>query len=57
MDKAVINQLALNDLRGKRVFVRIDAGEESSAETGVSEDKLRECLPTIEHLTAAGGAI
>lgn len=57
MDKAVINQLALNDLRGKRVFVRIDAGEESSAETGVSEDKLRECLPTIEHLTAAGARL
>jgi phosphoglycerate kinase len=57
MDKAVINQLALNDLRGKRVFVRIDAGEALSAETGATEDKLRESLPTLEHLMTVGARV
>jgi hypothetical protein len=27
MDKAAINQVVLNSLRSKRVFVRIDAGD------------------------------
>jgi phosphoglycerate kinase len=57
MDKAVINQLPLNSLRGKRVFVRIDAEEESSSGADVSDDKLRECLATLEHLTTVGARV
>lgn len=55
MDKAVINQLPLSSVRGKRVFMRIDAGEESSS--AVSDDKLRDCLATMEHLTSAGARL
>jgi phosphoglycerate kinase len=57
VDKAVVNQLALSSLRSKRVFVRIDAGEEPSSEIGVNEMNLRQCLPTLEYLTSIGARV
>ena len=58
MDKAVINQLPIESLRGKRVFVRMDAdiGEPSSA-LPLDEHKLRATLPTLEFLTAMGACV
>jgi len=59
VDKAVINQLPIETLRGKRVFVRIDADlEEPSSELPVvDEHKLRAALPTLEYLTAVGARV
>jgi phosphoglycerate kinase len=57
MDKAVINQLALSSLRSKRVFVRIDIGEERSSAIGMDEINVREFLPTLEYLTSIGARI
>ena len=57
MDKAVINQLALSSLRSKRVFVRIDIGEERSSAIGMDEINVREFLPTLEYLTSVGARI
>ena len=55
MDKAVINQLALESLRGRRVFVRIDAhNEEPWSGPPVDESKLRAILPTLGYLTTVG---
>jgi phosphoglycerate kinase len=55
MDKAVINQLALESLRGRRVFVRIDAhNEEPWSGPSVDESKLRAILPTLAYLTTVG---
>ena len=55
MDKAVINQLALESLRGRRVFVRIDAhNEEPWSGPPVDESKLRAILPTLAYLTTVG---
>ena len=55
MDKAVINQLALESLRGRRVFVRIDAhNEEPWSGPPVDESKLRAILPTLVYLTTVG---
>jgi len=55
MDKAVINQLPVEKLRGRRVFVRIDADAEPPA-PGVlfDEFKLRSSLPTLEYLRGVG---
>lgn len=45
-------------LRGKRVFVRVDAGpEESSAGALVDESKLRASLPTLEYLAVVGARV
>lgn len=57
MDKAIINQLQLNRLRGARVLLRIDGFEEPGADKGPGEDKLRECLPTLEYLTEVGARL
>ena len=58
MDKAVINQLPIESLRGKRVFVRIDADiEQPSDGLPLDEDKLRAALPTLEFLTAQGARV
>ena len=58
MDKAVINQLPIESLRGKRVFVRIDADIEQPANgSRVDEDKLRAALPTLEYLLAMGARV
>ena len=55
MEKAVINQLALESLRGRRVFVRIDAhNEEPWSGPPVDESKLRAILPTLAYLTTVG---
>jgi phosphoglycerate kinase len=55
MDKAVINQLPVETLRGRRVFVRIDADAETPS-SGVlfDESKLRSSLPTLEYLRDVG---
>src|SRR5215475_3558352 len=55
MDKVVINQLPVEKLRGRRVFVRIDADAEPSP-SGVlfDESKLRSSLPTLEYLRGVG---
>jgi phosphoglycerate kinase len=55
MDKVVINQLPIETLRGRRVFVRIDADAETSS-SGVlfDESKLRSSLPTLEYLRDVG---
>ena len=58
MDKAVINQLPIDSLRGKRVFVRVDAaGEETADGHPVDQDKLRASLPTLEYLTTIGARV
>src|SRR5215470_12684069 len=55
MDKAVINQLPVEKLRGRRVFVRIDAdAEQSSSGVLFDESKLRSSLPTLEYLRGVG---
>jgi phosphoglycerate kinase len=55
MDKVVINQLPVEKLRGRRVFVRIDADAAPSS-SGVifDESKLRSSLPTLEYLRKVG---
>ena len=58
MDRAVINQLPIENLRGKRVFVRIDADvEEPSPGPPMDEHKLRVALPTLEYLVAMGARV
>jgi phosphoglycerate kinase len=58
MEKVVINQMPVADLRGKRVFVRIDANIElSSPGVFADETKLRASLPTLEYLTDAGAYV
>src|SRR5262249_1154378 len=55
MDKVVINQLPVEKLRGRRVFVRIDAdAEPSSSGVFFDESKLRLSLPTLEYLRDVG---
>src|SRR5262252_5775865 len=55
MDKAVINQLPVEKLRGRRVFVRSDAdAEQSSSGVLFDESKLRSSLPTLEYLRGVG---
>ena len=58
MDKLVINQLLRENLRGKRVFVRLDADTEPSS-SGVLFDasKLHASLPTLEYLMGVGARI
>ena len=58
MDKAVINQLPLENLRGRRVFVRIDADADEPANgSRASDDKLRLVLPTLEYLGSIGARV
>ena len=58
MDKLAINQLPIEHLRGKRVFVRIDANmEETSSGLPIDEHKLRVSLPTLEYLTTLGACV
>ena len=58
MDKLAINQLPIENLRGKRVFVRIDTNlEEISSGPPVDEHKLRVSLPTLEYLTTLGACV
>jgi len=58
MDKAVINQLPIENLRGRRVFVRIDADAEEPANgSRVSDDKLRTILPTLDFLGSIGARV
>jgi phosphoglycerate kinase len=58
MDKLAINQLPIDNLRGKRVFVRIDADiEETPVGAPVDEHKLRGSLPTLEYLTTLGACV
>jgi phosphoglycerate kinase len=55
MDKVIINQLPVENLRGKRVFVRIDTSAEQSS--SFDEGKLRSSLPTLEYLMSIGARI
>ena len=58
MDKAVINQLPMENLRGRRVFVRIDADADESANgSRPSDDKLRLVLPTLDYLGSIGARV
>jgi phosphoglycerate kinase len=58
MDKLVINQVPIDSLRGKRVFVRIDVDiDEASVELPIDEHKLRGALPTLEFLASMGARI
>jgi phosphoglycerate kinase len=58
MNKVVINRLPIESLRGKRVFVRIDASKEQSFSSAAFDDsKLRSTLPTLEYLMSAGSRI
>jgi phosphoglycerate kinase len=58
VDKAVINQLPIESLRGRQVFVRIDAASEESPDgQPVDRDKLRASLPTLEYLTTIGARV
>jgi phosphoglycerate kinase len=58
LDKAAINQLPIENLRGKRVFVRIDADTEGTIlGPPVDEHKLRVSLPTLEYLIAAASRV
>jgi phosphoglycerate kinase len=58
MDKLVINQLPIENLRGKRVFVRIDADvDEASSKFPVDEYKLRAAQPTLEYLMTMGARV
>jgi phosphoglycerate kinase len=53
MDKMIINQLSLDTLRGKRVFVRIDANAEHAPSGDfIDEYKVRSSLPTLKQLLA-----
>src|SRR5882724_7399036 len=55
MAKMVIDQLSVESLRNKRVFVRIDVDPElQSSDTFFDENKLRSSLPTLEYLMRAG---
>jgi 3-phosphoglycerate kinase len=55
MDKIVINQLPIDSLRGKRVFVRIDVDiDEPSVALPIDEHKLRASLTTLEFLASMG---
>jgi phosphoglycerate kinase len=58
MDKLVINQLPIENLRGKRVFVRIDADvDEASSKFRMDEHKLRVAQPTLDHLITVGARV
>jgi phosphoglycerate kinase len=58
MDKLAINQVPIENLRGKRVFVRIDANlEEASSGLPIDEHKLRVSLPTLEYLATVGACV
>jgi phosphoglycerate kinase len=48
----------IENLRGKRVFVRIDANlEEASSGLPIDEHKLRVSLPTLEYLATVGACV
>jgi phosphoglycerate kinase len=58
VDKAVINQMPIDRLRGKRVFVRIDAASEEPADGQyVDRDKLYASVPTVNYLTSIGARV
>ncbi|MCI0419808.1 MAG: phosphoglycerate kinase, partial [Acidobacteria bacterium] len=55
MDKLIINQLPAAELRGQRVFIRIDAGEQlSAARDLVDMNSLHAAQPTLEYLVSLG---
>jgi phosphoglycerate kinase len=58
MDKAAINQLPVEQVRGKRVLVRLDVDDEGARGGAIfSEQKLLESLPTLEYLVNAGARV
>jgi phosphoglycerate kinase len=59
VNKLVINQLPVENLRGKRVFVRIDAEDESPSAPGalIDDYKLRAALPTFKYLVTRGARV
>src|SRR5262245_43725330 len=58
MNKVVINQLPVEKLHAKRVFVRIDV-DSGETNTGLYLDdgKVRDCIPTLEYLLSVGARI
>jgi phosphoglycerate kinase len=58
MDKLAINQLPVESLRGRRVFVRVDADTEAApAGRAFGEPNLRAALPTLEFLRTMGARV
>jgi phosphoglycerate kinase len=58
MNKLIINQLPVETLRGKRVFVRVDVDSAQPTKEGFADnDKLRATLPTLEYLIGVGARI
>jgi hypothetical protein len=56
MDKLIINQLPAAQLRGQRVFIRIDGGEQlTEARDFVDMNSLHAAQPTLEYLISFGG--
>jgi len=57
-EKLGLDQLPIENLHGKRVFVRIDADAEVTRSGALKDvDKLRVCLPTLEYLNSAGARV
>jgi phosphoglycerate kinase len=57
-DLLTLDDLDLAGLRGRRVFVRVDFNVPLSSSGEVLDDtRLREALPTLRELTAAGGKL
>jgi phosphoglycerate kinase len=58
MDKLTINQLPAAKLRGQRVFIRIDVGEQLSAARDVVDmNSLHAAQPTLEYLISLGARL
>jgi phosphoglycerate kinase len=58
MDKLILNQLPVEKLQGKRVFVRIDVDTDQTISGILLDDsKLRASLPTIKYLVEMGARV
>lgn len=58
MDKVIINQLPAAKLRGQRVFIRIDVGEQlTAARDLVDMNSLHTAQPTLEYLISLGARL
>ncbi len=58
MNKLIVNQLPVETLRSKRVFVRVDVDAQYAPMPALVDDtKLRATLPTLEYLISVGARI